>query len=440
MSKPKYCSLLWKHISNEPFGHVRTCCIARDRVTDTNGDEFTLGETSIRDVFHSDYYKNIRQAIRDGEMPTNCEPCWRDERNGVKSKRQIYNEYAEYRYPQIDYSIEPEMPEDLQIILSTTCNLKCRTCNPNYSSKWVKEAEARRMPYVKEKVKINFDDVKESKFWTKIDDWLPHAKYLEIMGGEPFYMKEFKVFANKLIDDGISKNVHVNLSTNGTTLNKDFLQKMIENFASVGFNISIDGAVGKRFEYLRHGAKWNEVSENLDYFHSLLPAVHIGVTHTVSSLNVMYLEEFHRVFAERWPKFTIFHNMANYPTWYNPNIFPEECKEQIVQPLQDLSKFREEYREDIKGIINHVLTPRTETVVPYGSGINDTVENEIAWRWSLFISQTIAGDLYRKEDFRESFPELFSILLEHKVFYYDGELKKANENPDYGTLEKGSVI
>ena len=78
--------------------------------------------------------------------------------------------------------------------------------------------------------------------------------------------------------------------------------------------------------------------------------------------------------------------------------------------------------------------------MPYGSGINDTVENEIAWRWSLFISQTIAGDLYRKEDFRESFPELFSILLEHKVFYYDGELKKANEDPDYGTLEKGSVI
>ena len=58
MSKPKYCSLLWKHISNEPFGHVRTCCIARDRVTDSDGKEYTLGETSIRDVFHSDYYKH----------------------------------------------------------------------------------------------------------------------------------------------------------------------------------------------------------------------------------------------------------------------------------------------------------------------------------------------------------------------------------------------
>ena len=158
MSEPKYCSLLWKHISNEPFGHVRTCCIARERVTDSEGEEYTLGETSIREIFHSDYYKQIRQAIRDGERPTNCDACWRDEDNGVKSKRQIYNEYAEYRYPEIDYTEEPDMPEDLQIILSTTCNLKCRTCNPNYSSKWVKEAEARKMPYIKESVKVEMSD------------------------------------------------------------------------------------------------------------------------------------------------------------------------------------------------------------------------------------------------------------------------------------------
>ena len=410
MSEPKYCSLLWKHISNEPFGHVRTCCIARERVTDSEGEEYTLGETSIKEIFHSDYYKNIRQAIRDGERPKNCDACWRDEDNGVKSKRQIYNEYAEFRYPEIDYAEEPDMPEDLQIILSTTCNLKCRTCNPNYSSKWVKEAEARKMPYIKESVKVEMDDIENSKFWTDLDDWLPHAKYLEVMGGEPFYMKEFKVFANKLIDDDIAKNVHVNLSTNGTTLNKKFLQKMIDNFASVGFNVSIDG-IGKRFEYLRHGANWKEVSENLDYFHSLTPGIAIGITVTISSLNVHYLAEFHKTFAERWPNFIIFHNIANFPTWYNPNIFPEECKEDIVAPLLDLGQFREQYQEDIKGIIKHVLTPRTETVVPYGNEPTDTVEAEISWRWELFKTQTVAGDKYRKENFREVFNELFQILI-----------------------------
>ena len=428
---------MWKHISNEPFGHVRTCCIARDRVTDNEGKEFTLGETSIREVFHSEYYKRIRSQIRNGELPTNCEPCWRDERNGVKSKRQIYNEYAEYRYPPIDYSAEPEMPEDLQIILSTTCNLKCRTCNPNYSSKWVKEAEARKMPYVKEHVNVALDDIENSKFWTELDDWLPHAKYLEIMGGEPFYMKEFKVFAEKLIADNISKNVHVNLSTNGTTLNKEFLQTMLDNFSSVGFNVSIDG-IGKRFEYLRHGANWKEVAENLDYFHSLIPASAIGITHTVSTLNVMYLAEFHKVFAERWPKFKIFHNMANYPTWYNPNIFPEELKDDIVAPLQDLDQFRDEYKNDISGIIKHVLTPRKDTVVPYGNKPTDTVEAEIEWRWSLFKTQTVAGDKYRNENFKQTFPELYNILKYD--FVYHLEEQEYNKDPNYGTLEKGSVI
>ena len=437
MTEPKYCSLLWKHISNEPFGHVRTCCIARERVTNTKGEEYTLGETPIREIFHSEYYKNIRQEIRDGERPKNCDACWRDEDNGVKSKRELYNEYAEFRYPEINYAEEPDMPEDLQIILSTTCNLKCRTCNPNYSSKWVKEAEERKMPYIKESVNVEMDDIENSKFWTELDDWLPHAKYLEVMGGEPFYMKEFKVFANKLINDGIAKNVHVNLSTNGTTLNKEFLQRMIDNFASVGFNVSIDG-IGKRFEYLRHGANWNEVSDNLDYFHSLTPGIAIGITITISSLNVYYLAEFHKVFAERWPNFIIFHNIANFPTWYNPNIFPEECKEDIVAPLLDETQFREEYRDTIAGIVKHVLTPRVDTVVPYGNEPTDTVEAEIEWRWELFKTQTVAGDKYRKENFRDAFNELFQILKYE--FVYHQEEKKFKEDPSYGSLEKGSVI
>ncbi len=396
-----------------------------------------MGETSIREIFHSDYYKNIRQEIRDGERPKNCDACWRDEDNGVKSKRQLYHEYAAIRYPEINYAEEPDMPEDLQIILSTTCNLKCRTCNPNYSSKWVKEAEERKMPYIKESVNVEMDDIENSKFWTDLDDWLPHAKYLEVMGGEPFYMKEFKVFANKLIDDGISKNVHVNLSTNGTTLNKEFLQKMIDNFASVGFNVSIDG-IGKRFEYLRHGANWKEVSDNLDYFHSLTPGIAIGIMMTISSLNVHYLAEFHKVFAERWPNFIIFHNIANFPTWYNPNIFPEDCKEDIVAPLLDETKFREEYRDTIAGIVKHVLTPRVDTVVPYGNEPTDTVEAEIEWRWELFKTQTVAGDKYRKENFRDAFNELFQILKYE--FVYHQEEKKFKEDPTYGSLEKGSVI
>ena len=434
MSEPRYCSLLWKHISNEPLGHVRTCCIARDRVTDNDGNEFTLGSTSIKDIFHSDFYKNIRQEIRDGKLPKNCEPCWQDEENGNTSKRQQYNLYAEQRYKPIDYDAEPDMPADLQLTLSNTCNLKCRSCNPHNSSKWVKEAEDRGMPYLKETVNVDLLDFDNSQFWLTIDEWLPHVTQLEIMGGEPFYMKEFKKFVDTIIEKDVAKRIHLNTCTNGTFANKKFLKKLTDNFASVGFNVSIDGATKERFEYLRHGANWDEVSANLDYFHTL-NATHqasIGISHTITAMNVHYLSEFHKVFADRWPTFKIYHNIARYPTWYNPSVFPEEHKEKIVKPLLEVNN------KEFDGIAKFVLTPRKETVVPYGNGPDDTIESEIEWRWSLFKSQIVAGDKYRQENFKNAFPELWDIIRED--FYYNKEMEKANTDPAYGTLERGKVI
>ena len=439
MSDPKYCSLLWKHISNEPLGHIRTCCIARERVTDSDGSEFTLGTTSIKDIFHSDYYKNIRQEIRDGKMPVNCSPCWTDEKNGNTSKREMYNEYAKQRYGDIDYASEPDMPEDFQLILSSTCNLKCRSCNPHNSSKWVKEAKDRGMPYVEEKVNIPLLDFENSKFWTTMDEWLPSITQLEVMGGEPFYMKEFRKFVELIIEKDVAKNIHLNTCTNGTFANKEFLKLLTDNFASIGFNVSIDAAVGNRFEYLRHGADWNEVCDNLDYFHHLNEThqASIGISHTITAMNVHYLAEFHQIFRERWPTFKIYHNIARFPTWYNPSVFPEDVKEKIVAPLLN-NDLPDAIKKELNGIAKFVLTPRTETVVPYGNKPTDTVESEIEWRWTLFKTQVVAGDRYRKEDFKVSFPELYHILKYD--FVYHQELKQYNEDPNYGTMEKGKVI
>ena len=77
-------------------------------------------------------------------------------------------------------------------------------------------------------------------------------------------------------------------------------------------------------------------------------------------------------------------------------------------------------------------------MVPYGNQPTDTVEAEIAWRWELFKTQTVAGDKYRKENFREVFNELFQILKYE--FVYHLEEKKYAEDQNYGSLEKGSVI
>jgi|TARA_B100000085_G_scaffold274183_1_gene290544 uncharacterized Fe-S cluster-containing radical SAM superfamily protein len=404
-------------------------------VYDEDGKEVTLGSHSIKDIFHSEYYKNIRQEIRDGKLPDNCSPCWQDEANGNKSKREQYNEYARARYGSINYQQEPDMPADIQLTLSNTCNLKCRSCNPHNSSKWVKEARDRGLPYNEEVVDVPLLDFENSKFWTTMDEWLPSITQLEVMGGEPFYMKEFRKFVTTLVDKGVAKNIHLNTCTNGTFANKKFLKTLTDNFASVGFNVSIDGATKERFEYLRHGADWDIVSENLDYFHSLNESrqASIGISHTITAFNVMYLAEFHKVFKERWPTFIIYHNIARFPTWFNPSVFPEEMKPAIVKPLLGHNN------KEFEGIAKFVLTPRKETVKPYGNLPTDTVENEIKHRWNLFRQQIVSGDLYRKENFKDAFPELWEIVKHD--FLYNKEMIKAKEHPStYGSLEKGKVI
>ena len=123
-----------------------------------------------------------------------------------------------------------------------------------------------------------------------------------------------------------------------------------------------------------------------------------------------------------------------------PNIFPEEAKPDIVKPLEDLEQFRDEYRDEIKGIIKHVMMPRVETVIPYGNSGEDTVEAEIEKRWFMFCKEIVAGDLYRKESFGDSFPELFSILVKNKSFNYRHVEFNIMNFPDYGIAEKGGLI
>ena len=56
----------------------------------------------------------------------------------------------------------------------------------------------------------------------------------------------------------------------------------------------------------------------------------------------------------------------------------------------------------------------------------------------MFRKQVVAGDEYRKEDFRKVFPELWEIVKED--FDYDLLYSRAQKDPMYSSIEKGTFI
>lgn len=423
--EPDYpaCALLWSHISNEPGGTVRTCCIASQRIKDNQGRDFNLGEDSMIDILQSDTMKSLRNEIRDGQRPKNCEACWKDEDAGKQSKRQQYNEYYRNWYGR-DWQVWMEEPKriiDAQLIFDNTCNLKCRSCNTNYSSKWREETLDRKIPFWKTTAKVDMMNPTDSKFWKDIHIWTKDLRRLEIMGGEPFYMKQFKEFVDYLIDNDRAKNINLTLSTNGTIADKNFLEKMAKNFKDISFSVSIDG-IGERFEYLRHPGNWTSVKQNLDYFHQLHTGdypVHIQITHTLSALNIMYLPEFYDYFAEHFPKFNIWNNIVNHPKWLNMSVLPRSTKKIITNILKNHDWKHNMSREELDSIMNLL----NNDLYQKGSSIPDILKGKfdqqrldffdqrrISMKWEIFKQQIVSGDKYRSENFTKVFPELYEAL------------------------------
>lgn len=356
------CPLPWVGFSNDPYGSVKPCCINKDYIVKPDGSFFYVQNDTVGDIFHSEYMDNLRTQFLNGEKPKGCETCWKDEDNGYKSKRQIYIEILKNNGTIVDYGKVPEYPEDYQIILNNSCNLKCRSCSPSHSTSWLKEVND--IPESEwEKFGIRYFGLKHgqpghqtSEFIESMDTWLPHVRRLEIVGGEPFYSNTWERVLTHMINEGHSKNILLNMSTNGTILNEDLMIKICEGFKAVGIGLSIDGTEGT-FEYLRKNAIWDEVKENLFKYHELKKKYkNLGFTytHTTSWVNAYELPKTIQWMRDNTPLFDFWLNIVHYPPHMSIYMLPKEEKDRIKSHWETFD-FKEQ-TNDIKALIEFMYS------------------------------------------------------------------------------------
>jgi len=240
--------------------------------------------------------RELRRKFLAGEQPEGCKVCFAKEQSGGQSHRQKFNRLLRKHFPSFPQSDFQEVAELklLRLSLSTgnICDLKCRTCNPRHSSKWIQEVKS--LSTEDRQLVQNWIHWTDENPWSAKAEYLaelvlsqPDLKHLTIQGGEPLVSPEFVPFLKKLVEAGVASGLEINLATNGGKLSQ-ILISLMQNFKRCYLNLSVDGPPGVH-DYVR-GADFSHVENALQL---LAPSsIDVIVAFTLSALNALDLPEF----------------------------------------------------------------------------------------------------------------------------------------------------
>ena len=154
-------------------------------------------------------------------------------------------------------------------------------------------------------------------------------------GGEPIINNEHWALLEEYVKLGYSKNINLLYNSNLTVLrykDKDIFD-LWGQFKSVTVNVSID-AVGEKFEYIRSGASWQQVIDNLNRLRD--SNINIIIACTVSLLNLWFIDELLDYFKGESVNLTDLY----YPEYYRLSAVSDELKEQALSCV-DKIKFNQ---------------------------------------------------------------------------------------------------
>jgi MoaA/NifB/PqqE/SkfB family radical SAM enzyme len=177
-----------------------------------------------------------------------------------------------------------ETPFSLDVKFTNACNLKCVICSPMNSSQWYSDFE---FLYPGAFNNAAYKWISQIDILEKLKNYLHTAEILEFYGGEPLSLKYYNNILKYCVDNNISENKKIRTNTNGTIWVSDELLNYYSKFDYVGLQWSIDSLVREEFEYQRFPAKFDSVMNNIEnVLAKCPPSVNIGITYTVSALNI----------------------------------------------------------------------------------------------------------------------------------------------------------
>lgn len=217
----------------------------------------------------SAFLKNLQtHFLQETALPKECGICQRDESVNQLSVRQLKQRYFGNRHFTHTNILE------LDIFPSNLCNLTCIMCSPYYST--AIGAEHRRLGLLD--VTNNFDNT--DAVLQALDD-LSNIEYVQISGGEFFFLKRNQEILNKCLSKGVA---NIKIITNGTVCDDKSIG-VLQCFDHVVIRFSVDGT-GDHYNLIRYPAQWSQTCENIQKFKQYLPQAHLETVMVMQPLNV----------------------------------------------------------------------------------------------------------------------------------------------------------
>ncbi len=221
-------------------GKVSACCFGRT---------YLLGnvtQNSLWEIWQGEQTQKLREALSNNDLSKGCLVC-AEQMNGHNFEN--VNALHFERYPQ---NTTP-YPSLLEFELSNECNLECVMCH-GLSSSLIRSKREKLPP---------LNNVYDDSFMAQLDVFIPHLYEAKFFGGEPFLIEIYLKIWEQMVR--LNPAIRIAVQTNGTVLNnrtKDLLER-----GHFNIGVSIDGADKATYEAIRINGKYEQVMDNLHYFH-----------------------------------------------------------------------------------------------------------------------------------------------------------------------------
>lgn len=373
---------------------INICCNTLVPLTNDDGTHSTIKDLS--GIKNNKYYTELKEDLLAGKQHPACDRCWKMEPESFRNN--VYNKQSTETFDKIIEQEPKHLPlEHMSISIGNTCNLNCRMCDPGSSSmiakEWQREHPLGRGKHynnliVSDSLQKNNNFLGDPKFLDYVKENYKHLKEVYIFGGEPFIIiEEHLSFLKLLVDLGVSKNIRISYSTNGTNTNLRRFIDLWKSFKEISFSISIDGIEGV-YDYIRWPNVWEKAEKSINFFHNLTQEnenFSMSVACTVQLLNITHMENFVNYIDTKYTKNYLFFIPVGYPEEFSLKGVP-------------LSVLQEVYEKDLHNQLNSIIKPF----------IDEYDELNSKEHFDKFLKVATWQDEYREQSLYDFYPEIKS--------------------------------